>query len=167
MPEDDKLKKGRTTAMAKVEYKATIDVALVEGLSEQEIYALRDKHTHRLMGQPRTIRKWIDEIRTEDLAKDPQWFNRARTARISAEKRLRGQIKRFYFIIHSTPGLTWSAKEILYTESLLTKAVKELYLIESDFDPEQYYKEIIRQREDELVVEKQQRKEESLPRQSP
>ena len=80
------------------------------------------------------------------LENDSEWFNRARLARVKATRRMEQQIKRIMkVVLYGLKSGDYSASEVLHAEALLTRTIKELYTIEADFDPEQYYKELERE----------------------
>jgi hypothetical protein len=96
------------------------------------------------LGALETISKDMDIIRSRWLDMDPEWFHRARLARIEAKERLLEQMIRLGDLIldvkdgkYKTP-LENKPKQLTYAESQLTTVISKLYEIDSDFDPEQY-----------------------------
>ena len=110
------------------------------------------------LGAIHTISNDMNIIRSRWLDMDPEWFHRARLARIEAKERLLEQLTRVTdliiklqngdynkeihsnkeggsFIIESNADLP---KKLIYAESQLTTIITRLYEIDSDFDPEQY-----------------------------
>ncbi len=110
------------------------------------------------LGNIETISKDMDIIRSRWLDMDPEWFHRARLARIEAKERLIEQMTRLgdlivkikngeynnkiqstkeggAFVAESNGDLP---KKLVYAESQLTTVISKIYEIDSDFDPEQY-----------------------------
>ena len=116
------------------------------------------KISGKTLGSIKTITKDVNIIRNRWLEMDPEWFHRARLARIEAKERLLEQLTRVSdlilqlnngdynkeihsnrdggsFVIESNADLP---KKLIYAESQLTTIISKLYEIDSDFDPEQY-----------------------------
>ncbi len=104
-----------------------------------------------------TISKDMDIIRSRWLDMDPEWFHRARLARIEAKDRLIEQLVRLNELLIKLLAGKFDKKEITiangtttisvkdelprkltYTEAQLTAVISKIYEIDADFDPEQY-----------------------------
>ena len=140
----EKNKGGRPSTLLVSQVKAIVEEKMDHGMNITQIAALRDTDTKKPLASYKTIEKYFHEAESKFLETDPEWFNRARLARVKAQRRLGTQLTRLYNIASAGPSENYSSAECLHAESLLTHTVDVLYSIESDFDPEQYYKELER-----------------------
>lgn len=111
----------------------------------------------RKIGAIETVSRDMDIIRSRWLDKDPEWFHRARLARIQATEALKAQMVRLNTLIleildgqydtitkNTKDGIEQietveeRPKKLVYAESQLTTIISKLYEIDADFDPEQY-----------------------------
>ena len=112
------------------------------------------------LGTMKTITRDMDIIRSRWLDRDPEWFNRARLARIEAETRLTAQLVRLNKLILNTQAGQQGnevddsfIRSMAILESRLTDVITKLYEINSDFDPEQYLDSKIKARYEAIKTE--------------
>lgn len=157
LSKSDNSKGGSKTKLDAIKRQQKVEQLMKSGYSETQIAAGNTKDGKSL-GTPATIRKDVNEIRSRWLEADPDWFHRARIARIEAVERLKPQLIRLNkLILEITKGdydnkITSTKeggafvaesngdrpKKLTYAESQLTAVIKAIYEIDADFDPEQY-----------------------------
>lgn len=153
----DKSRGGLVTKSQTLQRQDKIEKLLHAGYSLTQIASGKDENG-KTIGSITTIRKDIDIIRSRWLDMDPEWFHRARLARIDTVERLKAQLIRINKLIleitkgtydnriqSAEQGGTFIAKsngdrpkKLTYAESQLTVVIKAIYEIDADFDPEQY-----------------------------
>ena len=93
----------------------------------------------------KTVLRDIREIQTSWLDQDPDWFNRARLARIKSEQMYESQLKRLFAYLENED---LSYKEKLYVEGLVQNVITKLEEKSAKLDPEQYLNQRIKERID-------------------
>jgi len=148
-------KGGRSTKSTAIQRQVHVERLMKMGYSLTKISSITINGKN--LGAEHTISKDIDIIRSRWLDKDPEWFHRARLARIEAKERLLEQMTRMGDLIlkikdgqydevlkiidkqiDHIPTKENVPKQLTYAESQLTTIISKLYEIDSDFDPEQY-----------------------------
>ena len=153
----DKSRGGSKTKTDNIDRQHKVEKLLVAGYSLSQIAS--EKIDGETLGSITTIRKDIDIIRSRWLDSDPEWFHRARLARIEAVERLKPQLIRLNKLIIEIQNGEFDQeiktskdkdgafvvsvsgnrpKKLVYAESQLTAVIKAIYEIDADFDPEQY-----------------------------
>lgn len=149
-------KGGSVTKTETIQRQSQVERLMRMGYSLTKIAAvtINDKK----LGEIHTISKDMDIIRSRWLDQDPEWFHRARLARIEAKDRLLEQLIRLNELIIELHNGNYNSKsyvtkdgdevtttdtfelpkKLTYTESQLTTVIKSIYEIDADFDPEQY-----------------------------
>lgn len=154
---------GKKGILDKIERQIIVEKSMLAGYTDTQIYNL-EQNGERI-GTINTITNDINEIRSRWLEMDPEWFNRARLARIEAEKALMSQLQRLNELITklldgeydnsvssneedgSSDATSNDSRpsKLVYAEAQLTTVISKLYDIRSDFDPEQYLDERIKE----------------------
>ena len=93
----------------------------------------------------KTVLKDIKEIQSSWLELDPEWFHRARLARIKSEQMYESQLKRLFAYLENED---LSYKEKLYVEGLVQNVITKLEEKSAKLDPEQYLNQRIKERLD-------------------
>lgn len=150
-----KHKRGRTTKAQSSQRQVHVERLMKMGYSLTKI--ANTIEDGKKLGNIDTISKDMDIIRSRWLDQDPEWFHRARLARIEAKDRLIEQLVRLNDLIIKLLEGEFNNKEVVtkegvetisiqdelprkltYTESQLTTVISKIYEIDADFDPEQY-----------------------------
>ena len=149
---------GQVTKTQTIQRQSQVERLMKMGYSLTRITAAT-KPNGKKLGAIETISKDMDIIRSRWLDSDPEWFHRARLARIEAKERLLEQMVRLgdlilkiqngvynnsiksnkeedgAFVTESNGDLP---KKLVYAEAQLTTVITKIYEIDADFDPEQY-----------------------------
>ena len=156
-------KGGKVTKASAILRQSYVEKFMKMGYSLTKISTI--KIENKKLGSLETISKDMNIIRSRWLNEDPEWFNRARIARIEAKGRLLEQLTRLSDLIlelrngdynreiHSnkeggsfvTESNADLPKKLVYTESQLTTVITRIYEIDADFDPEQYLNHTIQE----------------------
>jgi len=137
-----RVKGGNVTKTQSIERQCHVERLMRMGYSLTKISSI--PIDGKKLGHIDTISKDMDIIRSRWLDKDPEWFHRARLARIEAKERLLEQMIRLGDLILDVMDGKYETspenkpKQLTYTESQLTTVISKIYEIDSDFDPEQY-----------------------------
>ena len=148
-------KGGTVTKSQSILRQSYVEKFMLKGYGVTKIASL--KINNKKLGALDTISKDMDIIRSRWLDKDPEWFHRARLARIEAAQQLRQQLIRMNELIvelldgkqnnklfNTQEGIVSEetnedlSKKLISAEATLTKIIISLYEIDADFDPEQY-----------------------------
>jgi hypothetical protein len=121
--------------------KMLVEACMIKGMG---IYQMVDLG----LGSHNTIESDFREIQTNWLSMDVGWFNRARLARIQAEKHFADQRQILNSVIASDEA---TIKEKLYANSILTEVNTQLRDTSQQMDPEEYLQEVIRKKVDDLA----------------
>ena len=151
-----KIKGGKVTKTQSIERQSHVERLMRMGYSLTKISSVTING--KKLGEIHTISKDMDIIRSRWLDMDPEWFHRARLARIEAKERLIEQMTRLGDLIIQIKNGDYNSKiqstkengafiaesngdlpkKLVYAESQLTTVISKIYEIDSDFDPEQY-----------------------------
>ena len=134
-------KGGSKTSTDNAHRKMLVEACMIKGMG---IYQMVDLG----LGSSTTISNDFKEIQTHWLEMDVGWFNRARLARIIAEKAFNDQKQILSTVIASDEA---TIKEKLYAQSILTEVNSQLRDTSQQMDPEEYLQEVIRKKVDDLA----------------
>jgi len=129
-------KGGSVTKSFSINRKKMVEECMLKGMSIIQMVASG-------LGSKQTICNDVEKIRHRWLEFDTEWFNRARLARIEAEKKLDFQYQRLLVIINDN---NISIKDKLYAESLVSEVIIQKYETSSSMDPEEYIKKQIQEK---------------------
>ena len=131
-------KRGRKSLVQTNRRKALVQELMLKGVKPLEIAQLG-------VANYKTVLRDIREIQTSWLDQDPDWFNRARLARIKSEQMYESQLKRLFAYLENED---LSYKEKLYVEGLVQNVITKLEEKSAKLDPEQYLNNRIKERID-------------------
>ncbi len=155
---------GKVTAEQRVKRQIIVEKHMLAGYSLSYIAGI--KINGKKLGNIGTISKDMNIIRSRWLNMDPEWFHRARTARIEAVNRLKQQLIRSNELVTEIKAGIYNAKtksnkddggddiiesntdlptKLVYAESHQTTIINKIYEIDSDFDPEQFLDDKIKE----------------------
>ena len=129
-------KRGRKSLVQTNRRKALVQELMLKGVKPLEIANLG-------VANYKTVLKDIKEIQTSWLELDPEWFHRARLARIKSEQMYESQLKRLFAYLENED---LSYKEKLYVEGLVQNVITKLEEKSAKLDPEQYLNQRIKER---------------------
>jgi|APSaa5957512535_1039671.scaffolds.fasta_scaffold97573_1 hypothetical protein len=148
LSKEAKSKGGQVTKTDRIVRQVHVEKLMKMGYSLTRISAA--KLNGKKLGNEETIKKDMNIIRSRWLDQDPDWFHRARLARIESKERLLEQMIRLGDLIleiqhgkydynsKGEPTEGERPRKLVQTESQLTLVISKIYEIDADFDPEQY-----------------------------
>ncbi len=124
LPTSAKSKGGKVTKDRTLQRQTKIEKLMTAGYSTTQILA--GKSDGKSLGSERTIRKDIAIIRSRWLDQDPEWFHRARLARIEAVERLKAQLIRLNNLLLEIINGNYDRDITIYQTSKTTKPDKTI-----------------------------------------
>ncbi len=164
IPTKDQSKGGRVTKSQKINRQKLVEDYMLAGYSLTKISNVMING--KKLASINTVAKDMNIIRSRWLNMDPEWFHRASTARIEAVNRLKQQLIRSNELVTEIKAGIYNSKtksnkddgegdiiesntdlptKLVYAESHQTTIINKIYEIDSDFDPEQFLNEKIKE----------------------
>lgn len=135
-----------------------VEQMMIQGLGAIAMSQMKDSKGKTIASYA-TLLEDIKFIHTQWLVQDPEWMIRVQAARVIASKRLLDiQMKLNDYLQRDDDSV--SVKEKMGILQQLTANTKQLYEIETDFDPEQYMNQLIVEKADREALEKEERDKE-------